>query len=194
MSTGFERLGNDSQLQDHWIRRLVAFIIDSILVSVVTFIITIIVWIPFILMAAATGLPWNLFNPFSFPFYSGMLSVLYFTLFETYSGSTFGKRIMSLKTTSLDGQRPSLRSAFIRNVSKIYWILVLVDVLIGLASSGSPRQKVTDRVAGTIVVSTSVSPLIRAASNQAGERFCPHCGQKSSADAKYCPYCGKEQS
>jgi uncharacterized RDD family membrane protein YckC len=194
MPTGFERLGNDSQLQDHWIRRLVAFIIDSILVSVATFIITIIIWIPLILMAAATGLPWNQFNPFSFPLYSGLLSVLYFTLFETYSGSTFGKRIMNLKTTSLDGQRPSLTSAFIRNVSKIYWILVLVDTLIGLASSGDPRQKVTDRVAGTIVVSTSVSPLRQAASNQTGEKFCPHCGQKLSAEAKYCPYCGKEQS
>lgn len=194
MSTGFERLRKDSELQDYWIKRLVAFIIDSIIVGVATFIITVAVWIPFVLVAAATGLPWSMFNPFSFPLYSGILSVLYFTLFEAYYGSTFGKRIMNLRTTKLDGQKPSLDSAFIRNISKIYWILVLVDTLIGLAGSGDPRQKITDRVAGTIVVPTNISPPTQVASGQAGNRFCPNCGQKLSADIKYCPKCGKEQN
>lgn len=194
MSSGFERLGKDPQLQDYWIRRLVAFVIDSIIVSVFTAIATALIWIPFILLAATTGLPWSMFNPFSFPFYSGILSVLYFALFETYYGSTFGKRIMKLKTTRLDGQRPSLGSAFIRNVSKIYWILVLVDTLVGLASSGNPHQKATDRIAGTIVSSTSSSPLIRATTDQSATQSCSNCGRKLPADAKYCPNCGQEQS
>lgn len=56
MSTGFERIGSDSQLQDHWIRRLVAFIIDSVIVGLFTLVIAAIIWIPFILMAVATGL------------------------------------------------------------------------------------------------------------------------------------------
>jgi len=49
--------------------------------------------------------------------------------------------------------------AFIRNISKIYWIIVLIDTVIGLATPGDPHQKVTDRIAGTTVVSTGTSPV-----------------------------------
>lgn len=159
MSTGFERIGKDSQLQDHWIRRLVAFIIDSILVGIITFVLVVIISIPFMFMALATGLPWYLFNPLSFPFFAGILSVLYFSLMETYYGATFGKRIMNLKPTTLDGQKLSLDLAFIRNVSKIYWIAVLLDTIIGLATTGDPHQKITDQVAGTTIMSTGASPF-----------------------------------
>lgn len=193
MSTGFERIGRDSQLQDHWIRRVVAFIIDSIIVGVSTLVIGVIIWLPFVLMAMATGLPWYMFNPLSFPFFAGVLSVLYFAFFETYYGRTFGKRIMNLETTKLDGQRPPLDSSFIRNLSKIYWVLVLIDTVIGLAMSGDPRQKVTDRIAGTIVVSTGSSPLKSAQALKPKVEFCSKCGKGLPANAKYCPYCGKEQ-
>lgn len=112
MSTGFERIGRDSRLQDHWIRRLVAFIIDSIILAIGTLIIAAIVAMPFIIMAAATGLPWFVFNPFTFPFFAGVLSVLYFALLESYYGWTFGKRIMNLKTIDLGGQKTPSRCSF----------------------------------------------------------------------------------
>jgi uncharacterized RDD family membrane protein YckC len=155
MSTGFERIGSDSRLQNHWIKRLVAFIIDSIIVWIGTLIIAAIITVPLIIMAAATGLPWFVFNPFMFPLFAGILSVLYFALFEAYYGWTFGKKIMNLKTIKLDGQKPPFDLAFIRNISKIYWILVLIDVIIGLATQGDPHQKVSDRMAGTTVVLTT---------------------------------------
>ncbi len=194
MSTGFEKIGSDPQLQDHWIRRLVAFIIDSIIVSVCTLIIAAIISIPFILIAAATGLPRYIFDPFSFPFFAGILSVLYFTFLETYYGWTFGKRIMNLKTTKLDGQKPLLDLALIRNISKIYWILVLIDTVIGLATKGDTHQKVTDRIAGTTVVSTSASPLAGITAARRTVKFCSYCKQRLSEEAKYCPHCGKEQA
>ncbi len=192
MSTGFEKIGRDSQLQDHWIRRLVAFIIDSVIVAVCTLIIAAIIWIPFAAMAAATGLPWYVLNLFSFPFFAGILSVLYFTFLETYYGSTFGKKIMGLKTAKLEGRRPPLDSAFIRNVSKIYWVLVLVDTLVGLATPGDPHQKMTDRVAGTTVVPTAASPFASLTTPQQEGWLCPYCKQKVAEHAKYCPHCGKE--
>lgn len=190
MSTGFERIGRDSQLQDHWIRRVVAFIIDSIIVGVFTLIIAAIIWLPFVF----TGLPWYMFNPFSFPFFAGILSVLYFALFETYYGRTFGKRIMNLETTKLNGQRPHLEASFIRNLSKIYWLLVLIDTVIGLAMSGDPRQKVTDRFAGTIVVSTGTSPMKSTQASIPSAKFCSQCGKRLPTNAKHCPHCGKEQN
>jgi uncharacterized RDD family membrane protein YckC len=154
LSTGFERIGRDSRLQDHWIRRLIAFIIDSVIVGVGTLIIAGIILIPFILAAAVTGWP-LVFNPFIGPFFVGILSVLYFALLESWFGWTFGKRLMNLRTMRLGGQRPSLDVALVRNISKIYWILVLLDVIIGLATPGDPRQKISDRMADTTVTSTS---------------------------------------
>jgi len=194
MSTGFEKIGGDSQLQDHWIRRLLAFIIDSIIVSVCTFIIAVIIIAPFVLIGATTGLPRYISDPFSFLFFAGILSVLYFTFFETFYELTFGKRIMNLETIKLDGQKLSLDLALIRNISKIYWILVLIDTIIGLATKGDIHQKVTDRIAGTTVVSTGASPLTAITATQRAAKFCSYCKQKLSEEAKYCPHCGKEQS
>jgi len=191
MSTGFERIGKDSQLQDYWIRRLVAFIIDSIIIIACTLIIIAIIAIPLIILGVMTGFPWYLLDPFLFLFFVGILSVLYFTFFETYYGSTFGKRIMNLKTTKLDGQKPSLDLVFIRNLSKIYWVLVLIDTVIGLATPGDPHQKLSDRYAGTIVASTGVSPFPSVAAAKPAVNFCPYCGQKLPENAGYCPYCGK---
>jgi uncharacterized RDD family membrane protein YckC len=156
LSTGFEQIGRDSQLQDHWIRRLIAFIIDSIIVGIATLIIAGIILIPFFLAAVITGWP-LVFNPFIGPFFVGILSVLYFALLESWFGWTFGKRLMNLKTIKLSGQRPPLDAALVRNISKIYWILVLLDVIIGLATPGDPHQKISDRMTGTTVASATAS-------------------------------------
>jgi uncharacterized RDD family membrane protein YckC len=190
MSTGFERISRDYQLQDHWIRRLVAFIIDSIIVILCTLIIIAIIAASFILLTGTRELPWYVLDPFSFPLFLGILSVLYFTLIETYYESTFGKRLMNLKTTKLDGKKVPLDLAFIRNISKIYWIIVLLDTVIGLATPGDPHQRITDRLAGTTVSSTGASPLARITAVKHAMNFCPYCGRKLPKDAKYCSHCG----
>jgi uncharacterized RDD family membrane protein YckC len=151
MSTGFSKIGSDSQLQDHWIKRLVAFIIDSIIVLVGTLIIAAIILIPLAVATLTTGWPWWAFHPFTTPFFMGILSVLYFAVLESWYGWTFGKKIMNLKVTKTSGQKPSLDATFIRNISKIHLLFVLLDVIVGLAMVGDPHQKATDRAAGTTV-------------------------------------------
>ncbi len=158
MSTGFEKIGSDSRLQDHWIRRLVAFIIDGIITFIGALIVAAIIAIPFVIIAAAAGLPWFVFDVFVGPFFFGVIGVLYIALLESWYGWTFGKRIMNLKTVKVDGQKPSLDAAFIRNISKIHPILLLLDVIIGLATPGDPHQKIMDRFAGTTVVSATAPP------------------------------------
>lgn len=192
VSTGFERIRNDSQLQDHWIRRLVAFIIDSMIVGVLTLVIAIIIVIPLVLMALIAGLPRYVTDPLSFPFFAGILSILYFTLMETYYGTTLGKSMMNLRTVGLDGQKPTLDLALMRNVSKIYWAIVLLDTIVGLATLGDPRQKATDRIAGTIVVSKGASVLTKTITPQPSAGACPNCGKMTPAGAEYCPHCGKK--
>jgi len=190
MSTGFERIGRDSQLQDHWIRRLVAFIIDTVIVYVCTFVVTALVSVPFIVMSVTASLPWGVLNPFSFFF--GIFSVTYFTLFETYYGLTFGKKIMNLKTRKLNGQKPTFDLALIRNISKIHSVLALIDTVIGLATSRDPHQKVSDRIVGTTVVSTGSHPFAYVTVARPAAEFCSHCGQKIANDAKYCSRCGEK--
>ncbi|MGD8565902.1 MAG: RDD family protein [Candidatus Bathyarchaeota archaeon] len=197
MSTGFDNLMKDPKLQNHWIRRLVAFIIDSIIASIIVAIIGFIIWIPFMIAAAAVGAPWYLFNPLSFPFFMGIFSVLYFVILETYFGGAWGKRIMGLKTVDRYGKPPTLEASLIRNISKIYWILILLDTIVGLAMTGDPRRKATDRAAGTIVVSTK-APMkkyedTKSETQEPTAKSCFDCGEKLPPNAKHCPQCGKEQ-
>ena len=84
----------------------------------------------------------------------GILFVLYAALLESMWGATIGKQIMNLKVTTMDGRLPTLDRTLIRSVSKIYPLLFLIDIVVGMATIGDPHQKISDRFAGTTVVST----------------------------------------
>jgi len=81
--------------------------------------------------------------------------VLYFVFLDVYWGGTIGKRVMGLHVQMVNGGKVPIGKAFIRNISKIYWIFLLLDWLIGVATPGADRrQKYSDRIAGTTVVQT----------------------------------------
>jgi len=153
MSTAFSKIGTDRQLQDHWLRRLIAGIIDSIIMSIVAGIISLILALPTILI---TGV----FLVGAFPFLHGILFFLYASFMEANLGTTIGKQIMNLKVTTMEGKLPSLYKTAIRDISKIYWLLWLIDTLVGMATVGDPHQKYSDRFAGTTVASTITTGLI----------------------------------
>lgn len=144
--SAFEKISTDRHLQDHWLRRLVAAIIDGLIMGIIAWIISLIVAFPAILQGVPfTGAPELL---------GGFLFFLYAAFMESTRGTTIGKQIMNLKVTTTQGAMPSLDKALIRNISKIYWILLLVDILIGMATTGDPHQKYSDRWARTTVTST----------------------------------------
>jgi len=143
--TGFRQIYYSRTLQDYWIRRFVAFIIDAVILAVATWILVAIVAI------VSLGFLWWT-NVFAFPFLSGIFWLLYSAIMEYFYGYTIGKRIMALKVVTADGKRPTLDLAFLRNVTKIYWVLLLLDILIALALTGDPTQKYTDKFARTSVV------------------------------------------
>lgn len=145
--TAAERIGQDRLLQQHWIKRIIAAVIDSLIVGLSTAILTIAIFFPVFWVS-----PLAVFNWLSFPFAVGLVSVLYFTLIESIYGSTIGKGIIGLKVEAEDGGRPSLERAFVRNVSKIYWVLLLLDVIGGFLVAQDPHQKYSDRIAHTTVV------------------------------------------
>lgn len=153
MSTAFEKIGTDRPLQDHWIRRLIAGIIDWIITWIVAYIIAL---IPAFTAFLITGIfflgPLELLH--------GVIFFLYASFMESTRGATIGKQIMSLKVTTTQGSLPGFDKIWIRNISKIYSLLWLVDTLIGMATVGDPHQKYSDRFVGTTVASTISTGLI----------------------------------
>jgi len=145
--TAAERIGHDYLLQQHWIKRIIAIVIDSIIVGIATIIVFIAVFFPLFLAN-----PVWFFNWLSFPFAMGLIYVLYFTITESSYGCTIGKGIVGLTVVAVDGGRPSFEEAFVRNISKIYWILLILDVIGGFFTATDPHQKYSDRIAHTTVV------------------------------------------
>lgn len=138
MVTGFDYLSKDKALQEHWLRRFVAIIIDWIVIS-----------IPFWLLGWVINLSWFSFWSFGA---SGALFFLYCAFFEYLIGGTLGKMLMRLKVVALSGKL-DVAQALMRNISKIFVPLLLLDLIIGLAiDTQDPRQKWTDQIAKTSVM------------------------------------------
>ncbi len=141
----------DNQQLDlgHWLVRLVAYIIDAILITIVAYIIGFIIAISVILTGA-----FFLFVGFGLFFLTfAILSILYFIILDVYWGATIGKRVMGLDVQLVKGGRIPLGKSFIRNISKIFPLFLFLDWLIAVVTPGTDRrQKWTDRYAGTTVV------------------------------------------
>ena len=132
----------------HWVLRIIALIIDSFIIGIVAWILLSFVFVSLLFTGALYTL--------TFPFILGILEVLYFAILEVAWGGTIGKRLMGLQVQMTNGNRVAIDKAFIRNISKIYWIFLLLDWIIALVTPGADRrQKYSDRMAGTTVVQTS---------------------------------------
>src|SRR5579875_3329002 len=137
--TPLDRLGSDTEAQTHWILRFIAY-------GVIAY--------PLLLAGVA--------NPFGIVFgigtlgvfYAGLLMMLYAAFAEAMYGATLGKRLLKLKVISANSsvQKIGIRETLIRNIAKLYWILLLLDLLAGLLTQGDYRQRYTDRIAGTLVI------------------------------------------
>jgi uncharacterized RDD family membrane protein YckC len=156
VGTGFDVLTRDSEAQTHWVSRLIAFAIDVVIIGVIL----LIVFGILTLYVFFLPIPGFLSNPVAFLFgvgalgslSGGLLMVLYATLTEAFLGSTLGKKFLNIKVERIDGKKVTAREAFVRNIAKIHWLLLLIDLFAGLFTQGDYRQRFTDRVAGTIVV------------------------------------------
>jgi uncharacterized RDD family membrane protein YckC len=117
----------------------VAYIIDSIILGIVIFIIV----LPFHGGFVTIGVVWI------------VLALLYFTLLDVYWGATIGKKLLGLSVQMENGGKVSITESFIRNISKFFILLPILDWLIAMVTSGNDRrQKFTDRIAKTTVVQT----------------------------------------
>jgi uncharacterized RDD family membrane protein YckC len=148
-----EATGQDMQIDlGHWLLRLIAYIIDGVIIAIIVGILWVILFLPFLLVGAFfASWGWTLV----FPFVVGLLMVLYFLYAEVNWGGTLGKRILGLRVQTVKGGNITYGQSFIRNISKIHPLLLLLDWLIGIVTPGDKRQKYSDRMAGTVVVQAS---------------------------------------
>lgn len=138
--TAAERILSEGALQQHWVKRTIAILIDSIIIGIAIAILG--------LLTDVSGI----FNWMALPFVMGLIFVLYFTVTESFYGYTMGKRMVNLKVMKANGKKPSLESAFIRNISKIHFLLLLLDTLGGFFTSKDNHQRYIDQIANTTVV------------------------------------------
>lgn len=146
-----DRFEKDPQLQEHWIRRLIAYVIDSIIVGAGTAIVLGVTLFPFFISNIG-----SFFNILSFPFLIGLVSILYFSIAESVYGASIGKHLLGLKIVTKSGAMPTFEKAFLRSLSKIHPLLLLLDVVGGLITSSDLRQKYSDKMANTTVISEEV--------------------------------------
>ena len=152
--------GNTPQIDlNHWLLRVIAYIIDSIIIGIVTYVLFNIVLYSLLFSG---GFYWLFGYGYYliFPFIFGILEVLYFAILDVAWGGTIGKRVMSLQVQTTNGNRVTFSAAFIRNISKIHPLLLLLDWIVGIVTPGNDRrQKYTDRMARTTVVQSGKSVI-----------------------------------
>jgi uncharacterized RDD family membrane protein YckC len=153
--SGVDAVLKESGAQTYWVRRVVAFIIDAVIIFVVTGILVLLAALPF-LVFSGPGAFGAVFGGV-FGLFAGLILVLYFVVFEVLSGASIGKRILALKVVAAGGKAPTAGESFVRNISKIYWLLLILDVVVGLALSKEYTKKYTDKLMGTSVVDAASS-------------------------------------
>ena len=159
--TGFERLRDDRGFQDHWARRAIAYGIDVAIVSVALLIVALATAAPAflgILFGQTFPLAW--FWGFWLGGFAPLIVLVYFVLAEGLFARTIGKELMGLRVVRVDTKRLDFWSSFVRNVSKIAFVLLVIDLAVGLGTHGDGYQKYSDRYVGTTVEATSSHRII----------------------------------
>ena len=117
-------------------RRIIAYLIDFFVVSAI-------MWI-FAFLLSFMIRPVDISSVYVYlPFIAPVLGFVYFIILEKAKGATVGKALMYLEVRSRNGARISWPQSIVRNLTKIYWIPIIFDWLIG-------RFMNTDRLFGNI--------------------------------------------
>ena len=116
-------------------RRVIAYVLDFIVVSAVMWILS---YVVYLLLGS------NSYSVYKYYIYLLPAFILiYFILCEKTAGASIGKAIMYLQVRSRNGAKISWIQAILRNITKVYWVPIIFDWLIG-------KLLRTDRLFGAI--------------------------------------------
>ncbi len=91
-----------------------------------------------------------------FPITAPMLILIYFVFFEKIRGATVGKLLTFIEVQNEQGERISYKQAIFRNISKLWWIFIIFDYLLGLLY-GSKDDRLLGQLSHTKVVNEDKS-------------------------------------
>lgn len=126
-------------------RRIVAYVLDFFVVSAF-------MWIISYLVSLIID-PLDISSVYAFfPMIVPILGFVYFVFLEKAKGATVGKALMYLEVRSRNGSNINWAQAIVRNLTKIYWIPIIFDWLIG-------RIMNTDRLFGNITKTVVINSI-----------------------------------
>ena len=80
---------------------------------------------------------------------------LYWTVFEGYSGQSLGKMAMNLKVVNRDGSRLRYPMAAVESLGKAFFLVLVIDCLIGWLAMPGTKLRLFNRISNTIVIKTT---------------------------------------
>lgn len=123
-------------------RRVVSYVLDFIVVSAIMWILS---YLFFLVMGSSNVYIVYQYLPYIVPF----LIWIYFILTEKFKGASVGKAIMNLEVRSNNGAKISWPQAIVRNITKIYWIPIIFDWLVGKLLK---TDRVLNNITRTVVI------------------------------------------
>ena len=123
-------------------RRVIAYVIDFFVVSAFMWIVSYLIY--FILNPSHVHSVYQYF-----PIVVPILIMVYFVGCEVIKAATVGKALMYLQVKSRNGANITVAQAFVRNLSKIFWIPILFDWILGKFLG---RDRILSEITRTVVV------------------------------------------
>ena len=130
-------------MENLWGRRFVALIVDIIILTLFMYIMTAVIFLLF----AGVGI-FSVLNYWIFM--AAIIIIVYFTFMEGKTNSTLGKNLLKLQVMTFNGNM-GYKKAFIRSLSKILYVPLIVDVLLGFIF-GDSNDRILDKISDTYVV------------------------------------------
>jgi uncharacterized RDD family membrane protein YckC len=131
-------------MDNFWGQRFLALLVDIIILTLFMYVLSAIVFLLFAQLGIFSALNyWIIIG--------AIIIIVYFTFMEGMTSSTLGKKLFKLKVKAVNGNMSYIK-AFIRNLSKIYYFPLVVDVILGFIF-GDSNDRILDKISGTYVIS-----------------------------------------
>ena len=147
MSEPMNSVHNKEIILAKWSTRFWAWLVDFIMVAIVTEIIFAIAYAPLALNQGVQNNPGLGAVRFAV---ESLLFFAYWTYFESTTGQSIGKKLLKIKTTDLAGNVPDIRNIAIQSFGKAF--LLPIDVFFGWIFTNDKRQRLFNRASDTIVI------------------------------------------
>ena len=109
---------------EHFIKRFEALVIDAIIVTLLTALLNNILYVFLTLIGSSLLLAY-------YPYVVLVIVTLaYFTIYEAKTNKTIGKQFIHLYVSDEEGYM-TYKKALIRNLTKIFWVPLVFDVILG---------------------------------------------------------------